>query len=140
MRKEMGTKRFRIHTVLFFFTLFCTVTAQDLPINGTFVGGDDAHEAAGSFEITMTEEGRMLSFSEDFSVRRGPDLFVWLVQGDDIENRVVVERLQSARGAQSYVIPAEVDLTEYDRVLGWCRTFRVLFATGEFGAAGQASQ
>ena len=138
MRREISAK-FRIHTALFFLTLLGTVAAQDLPINGTFVGGDDAHEAAGSFEIAATEEGRVLNFSEDFSVRRGPDLFVWLVQGDDVENRATLERLQSARGAQSYVIPNEVDLSSYDRVLVWCRAFGVLFATGEFGAAGQAS-
>ena len=112
-----------------------TATAQDLPFTGTFVGGDTNHEAAGSFEIATSEAGRTLSLSEDFSVRRGPDLFVWLVQGDDIENRVVLGRLQSANGTQTYEFPEEVDLEQYDRVLVWCRAFRVLFATGEFGAA-----
>ena len=120
------------------FSILLTAAAQELPLSGTFVGGDDAHPAAGSFQISEGEEGRVLSFSEDFSTRRGPDLFVWLVQGDDTENRYVVQRLQSARGAQTYAIPEEVDLSEYDRVLVWCRTFRVLFATGEFGGDGAA--
>ena len=123
------------YAALLSLTLFFTAVAQDLPISGTFVGGDEAHEAAGSFQIASSEEGRTLSFSEDFSTRRGPDLFVWLVRGDDIENREVVGRLQSARGAQTYTISEEVNLEDYDRVLVWCRTFRVLFATGEFGAA-----
>ena len=123
------------YAALLSLTLFFTAVAQDLPISGTFVGGDEAHEAAGSFQIASSEEGRTLSFSEDFSTRRGPDLFVWLVRGDDIENREVVGRLQSARGAQTYAISEEVNLEDYDRVLVWCRTFRVLFATGEFGAA-----
>ena len=116
-------------------TALSAAAAQELPLSGTFVGGDDAHPAAGSFEISEGETGRTLSFSEDFSARRGPDLFVWLVQGNDTENRYVVQRLQSARGAQTYVIPAEVDLSQYDRVVVWCRAFRVLFATGEFGTA-----
>ena len=120
------------YAALLFLTLFFTALAQDLPISGTFVSGDEAHEAAGSFQIASSEEGRTLSFSEDFSTRRGPDLFVWLVRGDDLENRAVIGRLQSARGAQTYAIPEEVNLEDYDRVLVWCRTFRVLFATGEF--------
>lgn len=126
---------FRTYLSIFFLTLLFTAAAQELPLSGTFVGGDDAHPAAGSFRISEGEEGRVLSFSEDFSTRRGPDLFVWLVQGDDTENRAVIGRLQSARGAQTYAIPEEVDLSEYDRVLVWCRAFRVLFATGEFSAA-----
>ena len=131
---------YRHRTVLFvtiLFSISLTATAQELPLSGTFVGGDDAHPAAGSFEIREGEEGRVLSFSEDFSTRRGPDLFVWLVQGDDTENRYVVQRLQSARGAQTYALP-EVDLSEYDRVLVWCRAFSVRFATGEFSSGSAA--
>lgn len=125
----------RNYLSIFFLTLLFTAAAQELPLSGTFVGGDDAHPAAGSFQISEGEAGRVLSFSEDFSTRRGPDLFVWLVQGDDTENRAVVGRLRSARGAQTYTLPEEVDLSAYDRVLVWCRAFGVLFATGEFGAA-----
>ena len=126
------------HTLLISLAFLFTAAAQELPLSGSFVGGDDAHPAAGSFQISADETGRTLSFSEDFSTRRGPDLFVWLVQGDDTENRYVVQRLQSARGAQTYAIPEEVELSEYDRVLVWCRAFGVLFATGEFGGDGAA--
>ena len=120
-------------------SFFFIAAAQDLPLTGTsltgtFVGGDANHEAAGSFEIATSEALHTLSLSEDFSVRRRPDLFMWLVRGDDVENRAVLGRLQSAGGAQTYEISDEVDLSQYDRVLVWCRTFRVLFAS-EFSAA-----
>ena len=107
------------------------VSAQDLP-SGTFVGADDSHRGAGMFEVVETAEGRVLNFSEDFATARGPDLFVWLARGDDTDNIVNLGRLQSAQGAQTYTVPAEVDLGQYDRVLIWCRAFRFLFATAEF--------
>ena len=111
---------------------FAQETASALP-TGTFVGADARHQGAGSFEIVEQDGERLLQLGEDFSVSRGPDLFVWFVKGDSTEEFVNVGRLQSANGAQTYTLPADLDLDDYDRVIIWCRTFRVLFATAEFG-------
>ena len=98
---------------------------------GSFVGVDSGHEGAGSLELTEENGVRILEFSEDFTATREPDPFVWLVKGDDTGNFVNPGRLQSAGGAQRYTVP-DVDLDEYDRMIIWCRMFRLLFSTAEF--------
>ena len=101
-------------------------------LTGNFVGADAIHQGSGSFQLVEEDGERFIELSEDFSSTRGPDLFVWIVNGDDTEDRVNLGRLQSARGAQRYALPADVNLDDYDRVIIWCRTFRVLFSTAEF--------
>lgn len=101
-------------------------------LSGTFVGADAGHEASGSFRLTEEGGERVLEFSEDFMATRGPDLFVWLVSGDDTSNVVSLGRLQSASGVQRYTVPEDVELADFDRVIVWCRLFRFLFATAEF--------
>ena len=101
-------------------------------LTGSFVGADAGHRGEGSFQLVEEEGERILEFSEDFASTRGPDLFVWLTSGDDTEGFVSLGRLQSASGAQRYAVPEEVNLDDFDRVIVWCRAFRVLFSTAEF--------
>ena len=130
------TSSIRIILTSFLLSLFVGFgLAQDAQaplVSGSFVGADAAHKGEGSFTVTEAEGERSLSLSEDFVTTRGPDLFVWLVSGDDTDDFVNLGRLQSATGAQSYAVPAEVDLAQYDRVVIWCRAFSVLFATADF--------
>lgn len=101
-------------------------------LSGTFEGADASHQGSGSFQLVEENGQRFIEFSEDFSSSRGPDLFVWIVNGDNVEERVNLGRLQSVGGAQRYAIPAEVNLDDFDRIIIWCRAFRVLFSTAEF--------
>lgn len=115
------------------FTVLLTLSvAFAQTLSGSFVGVDSSHEGAGSFELTEENGERILEFSEDFVATRGPDLFVWLVKGDDTSNFVNLGRLQSASGAQRYTVPDDVNLDDHDRVIIWCRLFRFLFSTAEF--------
>ena len=117
----------------FLFTVALTLGfsfAQTL--SGSFVGVDEGHQGSGSFRLVEGGGKRILEFSEDFMATRGPDLFVWLVKGDDTSNFVNLGRLQSASGAQRYTVPDDVNLDDYDRVIIWCRLFRFLFSTAEF--------
>jgi len=101
-------------------------------IAGQFVDADRFHTGEGSFEIVEEDGQRILQFSEDFNITRGPDLFVWLTKGDNTKEFVNLGRLENRKGVQSYVIPEDVNLDDFDRVIIWCRAFSVLFATGEF--------
>jgi len=101
-------------------------------LSGSFVGADNFHQGAGSFELIEEDGQRFIEFSEDFSVTRGPDLFIWLTKGDNTKDFVNVGRLQNRNGTQRYEIPSDVNLDDFDRVIVWCRAFSVLFATAEF--------
>ncbi len=104
-------------------------------ISGQFVDADRFHTGEGSFEIVEEDGQRILKFSEEFNVTRGPDLFVWLTKGDNTKEFVNLGRLENRKGTQSYIIPEDVNLDDFDRVIIWCRAFSVLFATGEFPVA-----
>lgn len=116
-----------------FFTVILTLSASFAQtLSGTFVGRDASHQGSGSFTLIEENGERILTFSDDFRASRGPDLFVWLVKGDDTSTFVNLGRLQSVSGAQSYTVPEDVNLSDFDRVIIWCRLFRFLFSTAEF--------
>ena len=68
---------------------------------------------------------------EDFAVRNGPDLFVYLSPSADGYTDGVIElgRVKADRGNQNYEIPARTDASSARSVVIWCKQFAVQFAT-----------
>lgn len=100
---------------------FVTVTPQD-PVEGRLTVKPTSQRA------------HVVSFGSDFMSSEGPDLFVVLHKEVvptryDRENSVMLGRLKGFRGQQSYMIPANVDLTKYKAIVIWCREFNVTFGT-----------
>ncbi|MFV1989777.1 MAG: DM13 domain-containing protein [Acidimicrobiales bacterium] len=105
---------------------------------GEFV--DRSHPAKGVAEVLNDgTEQRFLRF-EDFEVDNGPDLFVYLTTADAAADASEFGRdgefvnlgvLKGNIGSQNYEIPADVDLSEYDTVVIWCRRFAVAFAAAD---------
>lgn len=104
--------------------------------SGQFQDADARHQGAGTATLAQTSDGRIVLQFGDFSVTPGPDLEVWLVAADAPSTSAAVlasqwvslGSLQSASGAQTYEIPANVDATAYGSVVIWCEDFSVLFA------------
>jgi Electron transfer DM13 len=96
-----------------------------------------AHAGMGMADVYLTGSSAELRFTGDFATQGGPNLEVWLVQADDpSDNATVLQSahlslgpLQSASGAQTYPIPAGVDLTQYHSVTVWCVAAQVNFTT-----------
>lgn len=122
----------RVAATALWLALLVAGPAAAQSLTGGFEGADFFHRGSGSFELVVDDGQRYLEFSEDFSSTRGPDLFVWLLDGESTEGHVDLGRLQSAGGAQRYLVPDDVDLAAFDRVVIWCRAFRVLFSTALF--------
>ena len=104
--------------------------AESTQLSGTFADADWIHKTQGTATIIQDEEKTILSL-EDFSTTNGPDLYVYLSTDGKASEFVNLGRLQSSNGDQSYEIPADVDLSKYDKVLIWCKAFGVLFGTAE---------
>lgn len=104
--------------------------------SGQFQDADARHQGAGTATLAQTSDGRIVLQFGDFSVTPGPDLEVWLVAADAPSTSAAVlasqwvslGSLQSASGAQTYEIPANVDASAYGSVVIWCEDFSVLFA------------
>lgn len=89
----------------------------------------------GMWSVAQEDGQNVIHFNEDFKTKGGPDLKVYLSSNnlDNLDSGAVeassvkLSVLKSNRGAQSYVIPADIDLTEYKSVVIHCEAFSVLW-------------
>lgn len=97
-------------------------------LRGTFAGaGDGIHDASGTARILHLEDGSAVLRLEDFRVTNGPDLFVYLSTDRTASDYVDLGMLKANSGNQNYELPDGVDLSKYDNVIIWCKSFSVYF-------------
>jgi hypothetical protein len=99
--------------------------------SGSFTGADEFHFGRGTAHLVQTAAGGYVVRLEDFAVRNGPDLYVYLSPSADgyVDGAVELGRLKADTGNQNYDVPAGVDPETARSVVIWCRQFAVLFAT-----------
>ena len=104
---------------------------------GEFHGSDDFHFGRGTASVIETSPGRYHLRLEDFSVRNGPDLFVYLSPEADGYAMGALElgRIKATDGAFGYDLPAGVDPADFASAVIWCKQFSHLFATAPFESA-----
>jgi hypothetical protein len=105
-------------------------TAAPVVRSGAFTGADDFHFGSGRATLTEAAEGSSTLRFDDFSVRNGPDLYVYLSPDPDgfAEGAIELGRLRATDGSFNTPIPPGTDLTGARSVVIWCREFAVLFA------------
>ena len=102
--------------------------------SGEFRGTDDFHFGSGTASIIEVEPGRFHLRLEDFSVRNGPDLYVYLSPAADgwTEDALELGVLKATDGSFGYDLPAGADPEAYRSAIIWCKQFSHLFATAPF--------
>jgi electron transfer DM13 len=103
-------------------------------VSGTFVGADDFHFGRGEALIIETEPGVFVLRFENFSVRNGPDLYVYLSEdpaGENVDEALNLGGLKATDGAFNYEIPAGIDVSRVKSAVVWCRQFTTLFTHAE---------
>jgi hypothetical protein len=94
-----------------------------------------AHSGRGSANVYMMEDGSLIVRLEDFEVEDGPELHVYLTDQDPVPNAEGIElanaidlgELKGLLGDQSYLVPSDLDLSQYHSVVIWCVPFSVPF-------------
>jgi hypothetical protein len=101
---------------------------------GEFTGTDDFHFGRGTATVIEVGPGRYHLRLEDFSVRNGPDLFVYLSPDADgyHEDALELGRLKATDGSFGYDLPDGVDPAVFRSAIIWCKQFAHLFATAPF--------
>lgn len=101
---------------------------------GRFSGTDDFHFGHGTASIVEVEPGRYRLRLVDFSVRNGPDLFVYLSPdaGGYADDALELGRLKATDGSFGYDLPDGVDPGRFGSALIWCKQFSHLFAVASF--------
>ena len=114
-------------------------TRPGLALRGTFTGSDDFHFGRGTARLIETAPGEYVVRLEDFAVRNGPDLYIYLSPSADGYTKDAIElgRLKADRGNQNYAVPAGAldDLARAASVVIWCKQFSHLFATAPLASA-----
>ena len=111
-------------------TPFAPVTVA----SGEFSGTDEFHFGNGTASLIEVEPGRFHLRLEDFSVRNGPDLFVYLSTdaGDYADDALELGRLKASDGSFGYDVPAGTDVSRFRSAIIWCKQFSHLFAVAPF--------
>lgn len=97
---------------------------------GEFSGADDFHFGRGDAQLIETAPGVYTLRFENFSVRNGPDLFVYLSPDDEeIDGAINLGELKATDGAFNYEVPPGTDISAFSAAIVWCRQFDVRFAS-----------
>jgi hypothetical protein len=80
------------------------------------------------------EPGRYRLRLEDFSVRNGPDLYVYLSTAADeyANDSLEVGLLKATDGSFGYDLPVGTDPSRFRSAIIWCKQFSHLFAVAPF--------
>jgi len=89
----------------------------------------------GDWSVVKDGEATQIRFSDDFKTKGGPDLKVFLSKSriDDIDSKTALTSarrigvLKSKSGGQIYIIPDDVELSDYKSVIIHCEAFSVLW-------------
>jgi hypothetical protein len=101
---------------------------------GEFAGTDEFHFGRGTASLIEVEPGRYHLRLDDFSVRNGPDLYVYLSTEPDDYARDALElgKLKATDGSFGYDVPDGTDVERFRSAIIWCKQFSHLFAVAPF--------
>ncbi len=98
--------------------------------SGTFQPrpGTGYNVAGSAFLEPRTGGGLQLRFGDNFVSSNGPELVVYLSSASSVNaGSLEVGALRSTRGAQTYVLPAGVAISDFDFVIIHCKPFNLTF-------------
>lgn len=101
------------------------VLAADTVASGTFTGASD-HITTGGVDVIKNADGsHTIVLADDFSLDGAPDPRVGLGKDGFFDGNTDAGVLGALTGGQSFVVPAGVDVSEYNEVYIWCEKFSV---------------
>jgi Electron transfer DM13 len=111
-----------------------TTFAPTTVASGEFEGTDEFHFGRGTASIIEVEAGSFHLRLDDFSVRNGPDLYVYLSTAPDdyADDALEVGVLKATDGSFGYDLPRGLDPDKFASAIIWCKQFSHLFAVAPF--------
>lgn len=88
-----------------------------------------SYRISGTAILEQVEGGGLqIRFGENFSSSNGPDLYVYLSTESKVNaTSLQVAQLQATAGAQTYVVPGNVSMNDFDNVIIHCLPFNISF-------------
>ena len=103
---------------------------------GSFRGTDDFHFGSGTATLLEVSPGRYHLRLDAFSVRNGPDLYVYLSTSRDgyADDALELGKLKATDGSFGYELAPGIDPVAFRSAIIWCKQFSHLFAVAVFEA------
>ncbi len=101
-----------ISSLLLGFSFQAQSANGDIVASGNFKG-TNGHVTKGSIMVVEMNGGHVIKLGENFSLDGAPDPSVAFVASG--QKPVIVSALKSKNGAQTYVVPADLDPSDYDK-------------------------
>ena len=102
---------------------------------GELMGADMFHTGSGQVLLVRAPDGSVILRFQDYAVRNGPDLFIYLTPDPDgdvfADGAIELSEIRATRGNVNYEVPADVDPSTFRAAVIWCKAFAVLFAHAE---------
>lgn len=100
------------------------------------------YKTQGTWKIVDRDGAAFVVLSDDFKTKRAPDLKIFLntraaadvTNGNATTGSAFIAELSSARGGQSYPIPADVDLADFTSIIIHCERFSKLWTAADIRA------
>ncbi|MEM7270944.1 MAG: DM13 domain-containing protein, partial [Pseudomonadota bacterium] len=86
--------------------------------------GDNNHVVTGNAVVSRVNGQWVVTLDDGFTLDGAPDPKVALGNGKYVKGTILGE-LKSLKGSQSYVLPANLDIGDYNQVYIWCEKFSV---------------
>ena len=96
--------------------------------SGALVG--IGHSVSGTAAL-FDSVGKKILLLDPFSSQNGPDLKVYLSKDQNASSYISLGKLKSTSGKQSYEVPGNPVVTDYNYVLIWCEQFSVVFGRAQ---------
>ena len=102
---------------------------------GELVGADMFHTGSGLVLLVRGPDGSLVLRFQDYAVRNGPDLFIYLTPDPDgdvhVDGAIELSEIRATSGNVNYELPDGVDPSTFRAAVIYCRAFSVLFAHAE---------
>lgn len=110
-----------------------TQAAATVTYTGTFTGKSD-HVTKGGVQIVTVDGKRLLVLAEDFSLDGAPDPKIGFGK-DGYVKGTLFTKLGNLNGKQTYEIPTNVNLADFNEVWVWCEKFDVPLGVAKLTSA-----
>lgn len=111
-------------------TLAANVLAGEVGRSGQFTGASN-HVTSGGVTITQDADGYVVQLGPQFFLDGAPDPKVGFGKDGSYVDGTLIGALQSTTGAQSYRVPAGLDIPDFTEVYIWCEEFSVPLGVAE---------
>jgi hypothetical protein len=120
---------------LFYTVSFSQTCTQEI---AAFMAAPGGYNISGAGLIEDDQQSTILYFDNAFNTQSGPDLHVYLSINFESpttpgNTNIDIGELTSNSGAQSYTVPSNVSLGDYNYVLIHCKSFNHWWGGGLFG-------